>query len=178
MGGYTFLPTKLALSCSVWFTEPFWYMLWLWSGLSEATLIVTLNTGMVRLPRSSVAIVSTYYISSTVFTSLMGLATFDLFSSFDAASLATFIAGTVLCFLGVFVVAYRGSGWSDEWGDAAAGAPLLAAAPCSEHEAGQRMGGGRGGGGGGEGGEGGGVEGGNVHDDARCVDDSSGHGKG
>ena len=57
----------------------------------------------------SVIIISTYYVSSTIFSSLMGLVTFQLYSFMDVVSWCEFITGMLLCLIGVSMVSSRDS---------------------------------------------------------------------
>lgn len=103
-GGYAFLAVKLALACAHCFKRAWFYAMWIWGGAAQVLLVVSLNIGMVRLPMSSVAIVSTYYVSATIIASLMGLATFNLFGDFEVSTAAQFVGGLILCIIGVLIV--------------------------------------------------------------------------
>ena len=110
MGGYTFLSMKLILVCGgpectiqhvyVWF-------LLMCSGTFELMLVGSLNIGMSELKHSSVIIVSTYYVSTTIFSSIMGLVTFQLYSFMDVVSWCEFSTGMLLCLMGVSMVSSR-----------------------------------------------------------------------
>ena len=68
-------------------------------------MVVSLNRSLVALPTSSVVIVSTYYISGTIFSAVVGMSTFDLFASFGGGgAVALFLVGALLCFCGVWIV--------------------------------------------------------------------------
>ena len=114
MGAHTFVSTKLMLSCEHYFVDWFWYVLGVWAAMCELVMIASLNRSLVELPKSSVVIISTYYISSTIFSSVVGMSTFDLFASFDGGSaVILFVLGLLLCFLGVWIV----SSGRDDGGD-------------------------------------------------------------
>lgn len=109
MGAYTFLPTKLLLSLPISeFGTFWWFALGCWGVGAEIILVTSLNVGMVALPTSSVVIVSTYYISSTIISSILGLSVFELWGQFQEWQTGVgFVFGMLLCFLGVYVVAYQ-----------------------------------------------------------------------
>lgn len=110
MGGYTFLPTKIALSLQTKdIGSSFWWGMGVWGVISEMILLINLNVGMITLPKSSVVIVSFYYISSTVVSSFLGLLTFGLLPKLyrSGLGLVGFSSGMLLCLVGVFIVSYR-----------------------------------------------------------------------
>ena len=131
-GGYTFLPVKLALACDNCMSQGWFYLMWLWAGAAEVLLVLSLNTGMVRLPLSGVVIVSTYYISATVITQLMGLATFDLFLHFSGSSAAQFLVGLIMCLGGVVVISNRKG--QEAVTDPSRGSNLSEASACSNSQ--------------------------------------------
>ena len=110
MGGYTFLPTKIALSLQTKdIGSSFWWGMGVWGVISEMILLINLNVGMITLPKSSVVIVSIYYLSSTVVSSFLGLLTFGLLPKLyrSGLGLVGFSSGMLLCLVGVFIVSYR-----------------------------------------------------------------------
>ena len=77
------------------FADPATYLIGLASAAGECGMAVSLFHGMSR--QDSNIVVSTYYISMTVFASLQGLSVFSLFRCFGALDGLGFGAGVALC---------------------------------------------------------------------------------
>ena len=128
MGAHTFVATKLALMCDRYFVDSFWYLLCVWAGCCELIMIASLDRSLVALPKCSVIIISTYYISSTIFSSVVGLSTFNLFSKFGSPlEVILFVIGGLFCFAGVWIVSSK-----DENGEKNAGRMLNAVSNASD----------------------------------------------
>lgn len=122
MGAQTFVSTKLMLSCDRYFVDAFWYALGAWAAVCELIMVASLNRSLVALPKSSVVIISTYYISSTIFSSVVGMSTFDLFASFGGGgAVALFLFGALLCIIGVWIVSSGRDGEGEECREEAQG---------------------------------------------------------
>mmetsp|Transcript_34654 Transcript_34654/g.101654 ORF Transcript_34654/g.101654 Transcript_34654/m.101654 type:complete len:165 (-) Transcript_34654:373-867(-) len=82
---------------------PLW---WVWAVInffSEIGMVVAVFNGMAFHEAS--VVVSTYYISSTVFGTLQGLCMFNLLPLFEAGQAVAFVFGVVLCTGAVGVLA-------------------------------------------------------------------------
>lgn len=85
------------------FALPLWWLYAVLSFVSEVLMVVAVFNGMAWHEAS--VVVSTYYISMTVFGTVQGLCMFDLMPHFHAGQAFSFVFGVLLCTAAVGVLA-------------------------------------------------------------------------